>query len=159
VATTPLDLTPGDYSVWVKAINVNGTHIWSREHTFTADFGVVAMVDESSVEGREFAVSDVSEPVVVAKSDELPALADLGLKLALEVSAIEALVFTTEQSQAGDVDAEESSITPTAAATSNQKIDIVGETESWQSHEIEQLDLLFHDPTLNCPMEAQLIRG
>ena len=47
VAAATKDLPPGDYSVWVKAIDVNGTHNWSLEHQFTVDFDVAALDGES----------------------------------------------------------------------------------------------------------------
>ncbi|MDA1014273.1 MAG: putative Ig domain-containing protein [Planctomycetota bacterium] len=82
IATATKDLPPGDYSVWIKAINVNGTHNWSLEHQFTVNFDVVALDSESTPHASDTAHEQSSESATLIGIDEL--VVSLSLELSLE---------------------------------------------------------------------------
>ena len=86
VATATRDLTPGDYSVWIKAISVNGTHRWSLEHRFSVEFDVVTLNGESLPLPVAGETSEQAESAALIEPGEL--LAFGRLEPALERMAV-----------------------------------------------------------------------
>ncbi|MDA1014044.1 MAG: putative Ig domain-containing protein [Planctomycetota bacterium] len=144
IATATKDLPPGDYSVWIKGTNVNGTHNWSLEHQFTVNFDVVALDTESteSDAGRIAASAADGDPHTDA---EPPVLSASGQLLAMHVlgRAVEQLVVLPTPDAAVDptptdapADAE------TDAVHQPSPINTRRTSESSQAADLESLGIL-----------------
>ena len=144
-ATATVDLTPGDYSVWVKSIDINGIHNWSFEHNFTVSFDVAAEEADSSPQLHDRAPGQDAESHALSKSTELLAVNDLS-------RAIQRLVvLPTEEAAVAKASTDEP--TDDDSAREQQQIEANHAAESYTDDGFELLDSMLAEAIVHSEMD------